>query len=102
MRGMIELHVRSLLETVDSLPGNVFAFSLIRSNFLDFRMVGVNRNVTSHTEARAGNCRVRSLVHACMAEDTLKLIRKVNFVGELNRLNRRRTNIKKFAHGAAR
>jgi len=101
MRRVIEKHMSLRHEPVHPLPWHVLAFVVIRRQFLDSRFVFGDHPVAGHAELRAGNPRIRPLIHARVAHHALQSVRDVNIMRELDRLDRLRTVIKKFGDRVA-
>ena len=97
MRCVIEFHMRRLLKPVNALPRNILSFGLIRGDFLDFWIRGIDGDMARHAEVRAWKARIWSLFDAHVAKHALQLIRQVDFVRERDRLDGRGTNAEKFA-----
>ena len=96
VRRVIELHVRGRLESVNALPGNVFAARAVRCQFLDFRLVGGDHLVASHAEIDARDPGIRPLIHSHMAIGALHPVREMHFVRVGNGLDGFRTRTEEF------
>jgi len=98
VRGVIELHVRGGLKSVDALPRHVLAIVEVGGKFLDLGLVGRDYAVTIHAEIRAGDARVGPLVYSHVAIGALHAIGNVNLMGKLDRLHRFRPIAEEFLH----
>src|SRR6185295_16948797 len=86
VRRVIEAHVRLAREPVDALPGNLDTLVRIGGDLLDERTVGRNLAVADHAGLHARDAGDRTLFHALVAVDALRLLLDVRLVRERERL----------------
>ncbi len=106
VRRMIELHMRGRLESVDTLPWNVFASSTIGCELLNLRLVGGDHLMAGHAEIDARDSGIRAQVNTYVAVRALHSVRQMHFVRVRDGLNRFVAGAEKFpnrfGHGAMR
>jgi hypothetical protein len=86
VRRVIEPNVVLVREAVHTLPGKVQSLVPHGSDLLDSRSIRRDRLVANHAGPHSRNARLRSLVHALVADLTADLLANVNVVRKLERL----------------
>jgi hypothetical protein len=99
VRGVIELHVRGWFKSIDTLPRHIFAIVEEGGKFLDLGLIGRDHTVTIHAEIRAGDAGVGPLIDSHVTIGALHAIGNVDFMGELDRLDRFRPIVEEFFYG---